>query len=204
MKQMKWHILGAIIAQFILGNAYLYAQDIVGAWQVSKSQEIIEFYQVGNTYNAKMISCKKTESVGHVVITGLQQTTGDPNTLSGKWHDVSIKKPAHCKVICKGDELILKASLDKAGVLGFQFTLTRVNQLSEVNISEDIHSKGIESSQPAAPKQDIVTVAQVNQSLSDVDINIPTFNIDNSSTFAVIIAREENFMISFPKKVLGK
>ena len=117
--------------------AAVFAQDVVGKWDLEDGSAIVEVYQEGDVFNGKIVWLKNpTEAdgspavdsnnpdaklrsrqlIGLNMLSGLKQKGGEYS--GGSIYDPGNGKTYNCSMKVEGDTLKVRGSLDKRGLLG--------------------------------------------------------------------------------------
>ena len=187
MKRLLFYVFVIIIVYPVSGQNHMKSQDLIGNWKLD-GDIILEFYQNGNVYNAKIVSCPDQEQEGVEMITNLMDN--GKKYSGGRIFDPGNGKTYYCSVIIEGDKLKITGSLDKNGRLGRTMYASRIVSISKYQTEYSIDGRQNIDEVTNIPHPQSISAYQKNIVASDVDVNIPTSGKHQESTFAVIIANE--------------
>lgn len=137
MKRLLFYVFVIIIVYPVSGQNHMKSQDLIGNWKLD-GDIILEFYQNGNVYNAKIVSCPDQEQEGVEMITNLMDN--GKKYSGGSIFDPGNGKTYYCSVIIEGDKLKITGSLDKNGRLGRTMYASRIVSISKYQ-TEDSQKK---------------------------------------------------------------
>ena len=132
---MKKIIFSFILMLMPLAGAF--AQDVIGKWKLEDGSAIVEVYKEGDAFNGKIVwlqnpteadgspavdannpdkALRSRQLIGLNMLSGLKKTGTEYS--GGKIYDPGNGKTYNCSMKVEGDELKVRGSLDKKGLLG--------------------------------------------------------------------------------------
>lgn len=128
MKRLLFYLFMIVMVYPVSGQNHLKSQDLIGNWKLD-GDIIVEFYQNGNLYNAKIVSSPDQKQEGIDMITNLMDN--GKKYSGGSIYDPGNDKTYYCSVIIEGDKLKINGSIDKNGWLGTTIYAYRINTTSK-------------------------------------------------------------------------